>query len=109
MICAYAQKYFKVRNTTHNESGDAAMAFKPPPLGEVLQQINEIVGDRGLKGEVDKNLRAVVQSALAKLDVVSREEFDTQTEILSRTRGQVLSLEAEIETLTQELESLNTN
>lgn len=85
------------------------MAFKPPPLGEVLQQINEMVGDRGLKGEVDKNLRAIVQSALAKLDVVSREEFDTQSEILNRTRGQVLSLEVEIEALTQELETLNTD
>ena len=84
-------------------------AFKPPPLGAVLQQINEIVGDSGLKGEVDKNVRALVQSALAKLDVVSREEFDTQAEILNRTRVQVLSLEAEIETLTQELETLNTD
>ncbi|MFT6274988.1 MAG: BMFP domain-containing protein YqiC [Halioglobus sp.] len=84
------------------------MAFKPPPFGEVLQQINEIVGDRGLKGEVDKNLRALVQSALAKLDVVSREEFDTQAEILNRMRGQVLTLEAEIEALTQELDALNT-
>ena len=84
------------------------MAFKPPPLGEVLQQINDIVGDRGLKGEVDKNLRAVVQSALAKLDVVSREEFDTQADILKRTRGQVLSLEAEIEALTKDLETFST-
>ena len=85
------------------------MAFKPPPLGEVLQQINEMVGDRGLKGEVDKNMRALMQSALAKLDVVSREEFDTQADILNRTRGQVLSLEAEIEALSKELETLSTH
>ena len=82
------------------------MPFKPPPLGDVLQQISGVLGDKGLKGEVDKNLRTLVQSALAKLDVVNREEFDSQAEILKRTRGQVLTLEAELEELSRELEAL---
>ena len=48
------------------------MAIKPPPPPwEVLQQVGELVGDSGLKGEVDKGVRAVAQSALSRLDMVS--------------------------------------
>tara|TARA_A100001391_G_scaffold11123_1_gene6660 strand:- start:167 stop:376 length:210 start_codon:yes stop_codon:yes gene_type:complete len=66
-----------------------------------------MVGGSGLKGEVDKGMRALTQSALAKLDVVSREEFDAQAERLQRTREQVIALEAELDRLNQELESLS--
>ncbi len=82
------------------------MALKPPLPWEVLQHVNELVSSSGIKGEVDKSVRALTQSALAKLDVVSREEFDTQAEILMRTRAKVVALEAELEELTKELETL---
>lgn len=82
------------------------MALKPPPIGEVLQQVNELVGKSGIKNEVDKSVRALVQSGLSRLDVVSREEFDAQTEILKRARTQITSLEAQLEELTKELEKL---
>ncbi len=85
------------------------MAIKPPPPPwEVLQQVNELVGESGLRGEVDKGMRALAQSALSRLDVVSREEFDAQAEVLRRTREQVQALEKELETLTRELEALDT-
>lgn len=81
------------------------MALKPPPFGEVLQQVNELVGNSGIKGEVDKSVRALMQSGLSKLDMVSREEFDAQTEILKRTRAQVISLEAQLEELAREIDN----
>ena len=83
------------------------MAIKPPPIGEVFQQVNDLVGNSGLKAEVDKSMRALAQSGLSKLDIVSREEFDAQTEILKRIRSQVISLEAQLEELTKELEKLD--
>ncbi len=84
------------------------MAIKPPPPPwEVLQQVNEMVGSSGLKGEVDKGVRALAQSALTRLEVVSREEFDAQADILKRTRERVVALEAELEALTRELEALS--
>ena len=83
------------------------MALKPPPLGDVIQQVNELVGSgSGLRGEVDRNLRALAQAALARLDVVNREEFDAQAATLKRTRARVIALEAELEALTRELEAL---
>ena len=79
------------------------MAIKPPPLGEVIKQLNELLGDSGLKGEVDKSVRSLVQSALGRLDVVSREEFDAQAEILQRTRARLEELEKELETLSEQV------
>ena len=84
------------------------MALKPPPPPwEVLQQGGELVGGPGLKDEMDRNVRALVQSALARLDMVSREEFDAQAEILARTKSKVAELEAELEALARELETLS--
>jgi BMFP domain-containing protein YqiC len=84
------------------------MALKPPPPPwEVIQQVNDMVGSSGLREEVDKSVKALAQSALGRQDVVSRDEFDTQAEILKRTRAKVVSLEAELEDLTRELEALS--
>ena len=82
------------------------MAFKPPPPWEVIQRVNELVNSTGIKGEVDKSARALAQTALARLDVVSREEFDAQADILKRTQSRVVALEAELEEMTKELETL---
>ena len=86
------------------------MALKPPPPPwEVLQQVGELLGGSGLGSEMDKSARALAQSALARLDVVSREEFDTQAEILQRTRARVEELEQELEQLGRELEGISSS
>ena len=83
------------------------MALKPPPPPwEILQQVSEMVSASGVKGDVDKSLRALAQSAVSRLDMVSRDEFDAQTEILQRTRARVMLLEATLEDMTKELEQL---
>ncbi len=79
------------------------MALKPPPIGDVIQQVNELLGDSGIKGEVDRNLRQLVQSALARLDVVSREEFDAQAEVLARTQDRVQELEQLLQELSEQV------
>jgi hypothetical protein len=82
------------------------MALKPPPPPwEILQQVSELVGGSSVKNEMDRNMRSLAQSALSRLDMVSREEFDAQAEILKRTRTRVVALEAALEELTRELES----
>ncbi len=82
------------------------MALKPPPIGEVMQQVNELVGPKGLADEVDRNARQLVQAALKKLDFVSRDEFDAQSAVLERTRAKVAALESEVAALTELLERL---
>lgn len=83
------------------------MALKPPPPWDVIRQVNDLVNSTGIKGEVDKSVRTLAQSALSRLDVVGREEFDAQAETLQRTRARVVALEAELEELTRELETLS--
>ena len=60
--------------------------------------------DNGVLEQIDRNARALAKSALTKLDVVSRDEFDAQTQVLQRTRERVAELEAELERLTALLE-----
>ena len=83
------------------------MALKPPPPWDVIRQVNDLVNSTGIKVEVDKSVRTLAQSALSRLDVVGREEFDAQAETLQRTRARVVALEAELEELTRELETLS--
>ena len=68
-----------------------------------------MVSGSAVKGEVDKSVRALAQSALSRLDMVSREEFDAQAEILNRTRSRVVTLEAELEALTSEIQDLTSD
>src|SRR5574340_193550 len=57
-------------------------------LGEVMKQ--------SPARDIEQNLKAGVTSMLGKLDMVSREEFDVQTEVLARTRAKLAQLEARL-------------
>ena len=46
--------------------------------------------------EVQKNLKAMLAQALGKMDLVTREEFDIQTQVLARTREKLTALEARL-------------
>lgn len=49
--------------------------------------------------DVEKNLRAGLAGLFAKLDLVTREEFDVQREVLARTRSRLDALEARVAAL----------
>jgi len=53
-------------------------------------------GIKEIKQDAEKNFRAILQGAFAKLNLVTREEFDVQTAVLSRTQAKVLELEGHI-------------
>ena len=53
--------------------------------------------------QIDRNAKSLLQSALTRLDVVSREEFDAQAAVLKRTRGRLEALEAQIVALDEAL------
>jgi BMFP domain-containing protein YqiC len=46
--------------------------------------------------DIEKNVKALLQSSLSRLDLVSREEFDTQAQVLLRTREKIERLEARL-------------
>lgn len=51
--------------------------------------------------DIEKNMRAMLAAAFARLDLVTREEFDVQSEVLARTREKLVQLEAKLAELEQ--------
>lgn len=56
-------------------------------------------GARELREDLERNFRAVLQASFQKLDLVTREEFDVQSEVLANTRAKLSRLEAQIKAL----------
>ena len=46
--------------------------------------------------DIEKNMRGLLASAFTRLDLVSREEYDVQTQVLSRAREKLAALEARV-------------
>ena len=57
----------------------------------------------GFAQDVEKNLRAALSAALARLDLVTREEFDVQAQVLARTRERLEALAKQLVELEQRL------
>jgi ubiquinone biosynthesis accessory factor UbiK len=54
---------------------------------------------RNVQQDLEQNFRAVLRGTLARLDLVSRDEFDAQKKVLERAHAQIASLEARIAAL----------
>lgn len=67
-------------------------------LNELTQRVvNALPADMGiLKQDLEKNLHAALQQALAKMDLVTRKEFDVQCAVLARTREKLEALEKQV-------------
>jgi len=51
---------------------------------------------KAVQNDLDKNLRAATQAVFAKLDLVTREEFDVQRKVLARSREKIEQLEKQV-------------
>jgi len=71
------------------------MKFDPNALDDLARKLGESLPPqlRALQQDVEQNFRAVLQSGLAKLDLVTRQEFDVQAGVLARTREKLEALE----------------
>lgn len=56
-------------------------------------------GLNALRRDLEDNFKAVLQSGLTRLDLVSRQEFDVQAAVLRRTREKLEALEARLAAL----------
>jgi ubiquinone biosynthesis accessory factor UbiK len=54
---------------------------------------------RATQRDLESNFRAVLRASLGKLDLVTRDEFDTQSRVLERTRARLEALEARVREL----------
>jgi BMFP domain-containing protein YqiC len=73
-------------------------------LDELNRRIGEIFAQSPAK-DIERNVRAMMTSMFAKLDLVTREEFDVQVALLARTCEKVAELEARVAELEGKRES----
>lgn len=59
-------------------------------------------GLQSLQDDLQRNLRSALESALGKLNLVTREEFEVQQAVLLRTREKLKALEARVSALEEE-------
>ena len=59
---------------------------------------------RNMQADLEENFRAILRASLARLDLVTRDDFDVQTKVLERTRSRLEALETRV----QELEAAKT-
>jgi BMFP domain-containing protein YqiC len=69
------------------------------PDRKLLDEINERVKSvlaQSPASDIEKNLRVMLASWFGRLDLVTREEFDVQREVLRRAQDQLAKLEARL-------------
>jgi ubiquinone biosynthesis accessory factor UbiK len=72
--------------------------INPKEVNKLVQEIvNSLpAGLKQLPQDIEQQLKVAMQSAFTKLDLVTREEFDTQTKVLQKTRLKLEALEKQV-------------
>lgn len=81
--------------------------FDPKILDDMAARLTSILppGVLEFQRDLEKNLRAVLSSSLARLDLVTREEFEIQKILLERIQDRVVALERQIVALEAKIPS----
>lgn len=74
---------------------------KPSFLNDLVKKLCDTLPPnlQTMKKDMEKTFHSVLQSTFTKLDLVTREEFDTQTKVLARSRKKIEALEEKIKEL----------
>ena len=64
-------------------------------IDEINTKVSEILQNSPAK-DIEKNVRVMLSGAFSRLDLVTRDEFDIQQEVLQRTREKLTALEAKV-------------
>ena len=77
------------------------MNLDPKTLDDLARRLSESLppGLAAVRDDLERNFRAVLQSGLARLDLVTRQEFDVQAGVLRRTRERLEELDRRLAVL----------
>ncbi len=80
----------------------------PKTLDEMTRRLVQSLpaGLSTLQQDLEKNFRAVIEASIQRLDLVTREEFEVQAEVLARTREKLEALEARVTRIEEALGSV---
>ena len=67
-------------------------------IDDLARRLNDLVppGLKDARADLEQNMKSTLQAGLAKLDLVTREEFDVQRAVLLRTREKLEALERKL-------------
>ena len=77
---------------------------KPNFFNDVQAKINQALESSPVK-DIEKNMKAMMTQGFSKLDLVTREEFDVQTQVLAKTRAKLEVLEARVAELEAQIKT----
>jgi hypothetical protein len=71
------------------------------PIEDLARKLAESVppGVRAMQADLEKNFRALLEAGFARMNLVTREEFEVQQRVLERTREKLAELEARLQAL----------
>jgi len=72
-------------------------------LDEIGGKVNEILANSPAK-DIERNMRAMLSGVFSRLDLVTREEFDVQQEVIKRTRIKLVELEEKVHKMESHLQ-----
>jgi BMFP domain-containing protein YqiC len=76
----------------------------PNILNDLNERVRQVLS-QSPAADLEKNLRAMLTSVFARLDLVTREEFDIQRQVLLRTREKLARVESKVSELERTLDS----
>ncbi len=76
----------------------------PKQFDDLVQRFSSAMpkGLHMLQEDFNRNIKTSLEAGLARLDLVTREEFDVQSAVLARTREKLAALEAQVSVLERE-------
>ncbi len=79
--------------------------LSPDFIDQLVRRLEQVLpaGSSRLAGELRQNVTTLLQESLSRLDLVSREEFETQSLVLARTREKLEAMEQQVRELEQQL------
>jgi hypothetical protein len=75
---------------------------KPNFFSDMQAKINQAIENSPAK-DIEKNIKSMLNQGFSKLDLVTREEFDIQAQVLAKTRAKLEALEAQVAELEAQL------
>ncbi len=72
--------------------------FDPKSIDDIASRLSDAIppGLSTFKDDMEKNFRAILQSVLGKMELVTREEFEVQKGVLAKTRSRLEALEKRV-------------
>lgn len=74
------------------------MAHRNDWFEDFQKNVSELIR-KSPAADIERNVKAMVSQTFTRLDLITREEFDTQTELLDRALARIAVLEAKVQAL----------